>query len=82
MKSLGIAVLLATSMTGCISLFPKDATTIAKKTPSTAPSSKPVSADQVTDSNARDMSIALSLELDQAQSSLAQPADNKGTANK
>jgi hypothetical protein len=70
MKRILLTPLLALSMTGCLNLTGTETRPAPAKTPTHVVSAKPkLTADQINESNAREMSAALSAELDQAQSS-------------
>lgn len=62
--------MLALSMTGCITMPPAETKPAAKLTVTATVTKETVNVDQVNEANAKEMSMALNAELDQAQNGL------------
>jgi hypothetical protein len=67
MKKLWIAPVLACCMTGCMTLPGTESKPVAKATATVAAPKAVVQVEQISDANAKEMSLALSAELDDAQ---------------
>jgi hypothetical protein len=75
MKRLWVAAVLAGCMTGCM-MLPTAETKPPAKASATVVVAKPaITVDEVNEANATEMSLALSAELDQAQSSVLIPPE-------
>jgi hypothetical protein len=70
MKGFWIVPVLAMCMTGCITMPPAETKPPAKLTVTATLTKDPVSAEQINEANAKEMSMALNAELDQAQNGL------------
>ncbi len=70
MKRLWMVPVLALGMTGCITMPPAETKPAAKLTVTTTVAKETVNVDQVNEANAKEMSMALNAELDQAQNGL------------
>ncbi len=70
MKGLWMVPVLVLGMTGCITMPPAEKKPAAKVTVNAAVTKETVNVDQINDANAKEMSLALTAELDQAQNGL------------